>query len=106
LRAAGLPIEATWIDCEFNHTGAPCPDFSLHWRKCIEEAAAADILILYAAQDESQMGALVECGAALGAGKQVFLVTPHDWSIEHHPRVKRFPTLEAAVQAIRLKWPN
>ena len=26
------------------------------------------------------MGALVEVGAALGAGKRVFLVSPHDWS--------------------------
>jgi hypothetical protein len=49
---------------------------------------------------ERQMGALIEVGAALGAGKQVFLVSPHNWSFQHHPRVRRFDTLEAAVAAI------
>jgi hypothetical protein len=37
----------------------------------------------------------------LGAGKRVYLVSPHDWSWKHHPRVRVFDTLEAAVTAIR-----
>jgi hypothetical protein len=41
--------------------------------------------------------ALIEVGAALGAGKQVYLVAPHNWSFQHHPRVRRFVTLEAAI---------
>jgi hypothetical protein len=28
------------------------------------------------------------------------MVSPHDWSFQHHPRVKRFATLEAAVTAV------
>jgi hypothetical protein len=103
LRAAGLPIAASWIDCEFNRTGTEAPDWSLHWRKCIEEAADADILLMFAAEGENQMGALLETGAALAAGKLVYLVTPHEWSFEHHPRVRRFPTIEAAIGAIRSK---
>ena len=48
---------------------------------------------MFAREDENQNGALVEVGAALGAGKRVFLVSPHDWSWAHHPRVPRFKTL-------------
>ena len=40
------------------------------------EASEADIVLLYAREDERQMGALVEAGCALGAGKQVYLVAP------------------------------
>jgi hypothetical protein len=47
---------------------------------------------------ERQMGALIEVGAALGG--QVFLVSPHNWSFQHHPRVRRFASIEAAVTAI------
>jgi hypothetical protein len=55
---------------------------------------------MFACATERQMGALIEVGSALGAGKQVYLVSPHDWSWKHHPRVRVFDTLEAAVTAI------
>jgi hypothetical protein len=55
---------------------------------------------MYAGAEERQNGALIEVGAALGAGKRVYLVSPHDWSWKHHPRVRVFDTLEAAVTAI------
>jgi hypothetical protein len=38
--------------------------------------------------------------AALAAGKQVFLASPYDWSFAHHPRCRRFDSIEAAVMAI------
>jgi hypothetical protein len=46
------------------------------------------------------MGALVELGAGLASGAQVFLVTDHQWSVAHHPRVRSFPNLAAAISAI------
>jgi hypothetical protein len=52
---------------------------------------------MYACAEERQNGALIEVGAALGAGKEVYLVSPHNWSWQHHPRVRVFATLEAAV---------
>ena len=55
---------------------------------------------VYAACDERQMGALVELGAGLASGAQVFLVTDHQWSVAHHPRVRSFPNLAAAISAI------
>lgn len=39
-------------------------------------SVAADIVLLYAREDERQMGQLIEAGCALGAGKTVFLVAP------------------------------
>jgi hypothetical protein len=102
LRAAGVPIAASWLDAPFNHDGSePTPDdWTAHWDRCCREAAEADITLMFAGAEERQNGALLEVGAALGAGRQVYLVSPHDWSWKHHPRVRVFDTLEAAVTAI------
>jgi hypothetical protein len=102
LREAGIPIYASWIDAPFNRDGSELnsAQWSHHWEKCVAEAAAADVLLLYATQDERQCGALVELGSALAAGKRVFLVSPHTWSFEHHPNVRRFDSLADAVAAI------
>jgi hypothetical protein len=61
---------------------------------------AADVTLFYAAEDERQCGALLECGAALAAGKQVFVVSPYDWTFANHERCRRFDSLEAAIRAI------
>jgi hypothetical protein len=82
LRAAGLDICATWIDWPHNHDGTePTPaDWSIHWQKCCHQAATCDVFLLHALPDETQRGALLELGVALGAGKKVFLVTSFNWS--------------------------
>jgi hypothetical protein len=97
-----VPIVASWLDAAFNHDGSePSADeWSAHWQRCCREAAEADITLMYAGAEERQNGALLEVGAALGAGKRVYLVTPHKWSWGHHPRVRVFDMLEAAVTAI------
>ena len=102
LRAAGVPIVASWIDAEFNHTGnEPTADeWAEHWERCCREAAEADIVLMFACAEERQNGALLEVGSALGAGKRVYIVSPHSWSWKHHPRVRVFDTLEAAITAI------
>jgi hypothetical protein len=58
----------------------------------VPSLAAADITLMFAQEGERQMGALVEAGACLGAGKRLYLVTPHAWSFQHHPRVRNFKT--------------
>src|SRR5262249_19846293 len=90
------------LDWPPNYNGAePSPnDWAEHWTRCISEAAAADIVLLYARQDERQMGALIEAGAALAAGKRVFLVSDGELRFAHHPRCRRVATLAAAVEAI------
>jgi hypothetical protein len=101
LRACGLDLRASWVDAEFNHTGAE-PDndeWRHHWVTCIREASEADIMLVYARADERQMGALCELGAGLAAGAWVYLVSDSAWSIGHHPRVRVFPDLQSAVAA-------
>jgi hypothetical protein len=52
-------------------------------------------------EDERQFGALLEAGACLGNGGQLYLVSPHDWPfLCHHPRCRSFKTLADAVSAI------
>ena len=67
----GVLIDASWPDADFNHTGAE-PN---------RAAAAADITLMFAQEGERQMGALVEAGACLRAGKRLYLVTPHAWRL-------------------------
>jgi hypothetical protein len=107
LRAAlaphGIDIISTWPDWPRNHDRhEPDPhEWAEHSRACIEDAATGDVLLLVAFEDERQFGALLEAGAALGAGKQVFVVSPHEWSfLKHHPRVRAFATVEAAVECL------
>jgi hypothetical protein len=102
LRAAGLPIVASWIDAEINRTDAePSADqWARHWETCVSEASGCDIVLLYAAEGETQCGSLIEIGAALASGKRVYIVSPYTWTVAHHPRCRMFPSLPAAVEAI------
>ena len=103
LRAAGLDICSTWPEWRFNYNGAtPSPeDWATHWANCINQAAACDILLLHAMDGEVQKGALIELGAALAAGRRVFVVTPYDWNWCHHSQVQRFDTLAQAIEALK-----
>jgi hypothetical protein len=91
-----------WIDWSHNMDGTEpdADEWREHWARCVSEASEADVVLVYAAADERQNGALVEMGAALASGAQVYLVTDNDWSTKHHPAVRCFKTLADAVQAI------
>jgi Nucleoside 2-deoxyribosyltransferase len=100
LRAAGIPITATWVDWDHNENpnGEPSNDaWRKHWSGCIEQARDCDILLVYCGPEENQNGAFLEIGSALGAGKTVYLVTEHEWSWQHHPNVRRFVSLLLGV---------
>jgi hypothetical protein len=50
-------------------------EWAAHADLCLSQAASADVPIVHVREDDpQQFGALLECGAALGAGKTVFLV--------------------------------
>jgi hypothetical protein len=103
LRSAGVPIAASWIDWQANDPGADEPTadaWSRHWSRCIDEAADADVCLFVNNEGEQACGALVELGAALAAGKRVFVVSPYKWTFASHPRCRVFATLEDAVTAI------
>ena len=104
LRAAGIRIDASWIDAEFNATGEePHADqWARHSERCLREAANSDICLLYCESGEQHFGSLLECGSALGNGKRVYAVTPHAWPfLRHHPRVRNFASLAGAIEAIK-----
>jgi hypothetical protein len=103
LRAAGLPIEAPWIDWSGNENGSvpSALEWRDHWAGCISSAASADIVLLYMKEGERHCGALIEAGAALSAGRRVFAVLPEDGlSFRYHPNVTVFDSLSDAVSAI------
>jgi hypothetical protein len=106
LRACGLPIspDCHWIDWSYNEPGAPEPsddDWRAHWGNCISAAANADVLVFLDLPGETAKGALVEMGAALALGRQVFLVSEADWNVGHHSNCRRFRRLEDCIAAIR-----
>jgi hypothetical protein len=68
--------------------------------ECCSFAASCDIVLFLALPGEQHCGALLECGAALGAGRQVFAVSAVEFSFLAHPRCRVFENLAAAVRAI------
>ena len=78
----------------------PSDAWSRHWQTCITELADADITLFVANEGETACGALLEAGAALAAGKRVYIVSPYSWTFAAHPRCRVFPTLEDAITAI------
>ena len=84
---SNLDIRASWLDSEIStgNIDSSWDTWARHWSTYCSEAAATDVVLLYAREDKHQMGALLEAGAALSAGKQVWCVSPHRWSFRHHP---------------------
>jgi hypothetical protein len=103
LATQGVEIVSTWIDWPRNRDDVEptANEWREHAKACIDDAVRADILLLYCADDERQFGSLLECGAALGADRQVFVVSPFPWPfLKQHRQVRCFATIEAAVTAI------
>jgi hypothetical protein len=103
LRCAGVPISSTWIDAQLNVPGTDPPSedtWADHWEKCIDQSRDCDVCLFVSHDGEQACGQLIEAGAALAAGKRVFVVSPYEWTFAHHPRCRIFPSLEAAIQAI------
>jgi hypothetical protein len=71
-----------------------------HWAECCRLAASCNVTLFLALSGEQHAGALLECGAALGAGRAVFAVSAVDFSFLTHPHCRSFETLPAAVSAI------
>lgn len=100
LRASGIPIISTWIDEAGPGESASMVDL---WDRCINEAGAADALILYREDGEELKGAIAETGAALLAGKPVFAVgfdgegDLKAFSFLNHRLVTRCESVEVAL---------
>lgn len=96
-RAEGFSISATWID---EAGPGETADMGELWERCVSEARTAAAVVLYRENGEMLKGALVEVGAALGAGVPVFAVGCDDlkeYSWLHHRLVTRCATLREAM---------
>ena len=58
--------------------------WSRQWVRCIDEVRDCDVSLFVNGEDEQACGALIEAGAALAAGRQVFVVPP-DMALPYHP---------------------
>lgn len=96
LRAIGIPIISTWID---EAEVAATDDWPDLWDRCVNEAKSATRLIVYAEPEDFLKGALVEIGAALGAGVPVFIVgdCPSIGSFRSHRLVRSCNCLDEAL---------
>jgi hypothetical protein len=106
LRTAGVPIvHPCWVDAAFNADGSePTHDeWADHWHECCSLAASCDLVLFLALPGEQHCGALLECGAALGAGRQVFAVSDVKFSFLAHPHCRVFENLAGAITAI-MAW--
>lgn len=65
-----------------------------------DEATQRVPIAIKGGPDERQCGALIEIGAALAAGKQVFVVSEYEWTVAHHPKCRVFESLETAIAAL------
>src|SRR5262249_3573574 len=46
----------------------------------VSDTSKADVVLFVAPEGETQCGVLIEIGAALAAGKRVFIVSPYEWT--------------------------
>lgn len=94
----GEPIISTWID-EAGEGESAC----LHdlWRRCLQEAASARVLIVYREKDEVMKGAWVEVGAALANGVPVFAIGLDGFTISQYRGIAHFPDMKSAIAAAR-----
>lgn len=91
MRAEGWPIVSTWID---EADDGQTDDFEDLWKRCVNEAKFADVLVVYREPDEVLKGAFVEVGAALANSVPVLASGFNDrkdgrfaFSFVHHPLV-------------------
>ena len=97
-----IHVESRWPFLEpfIDPTPANAAKF---WEDDLVDISHSDYLIVYAESGEKLRGALVEAGMALALGIPVLLIGDSDsngtW--QHLKLVKKFPTLEAAINYIR-----
>lgn len=98
--AQGYNITSTWID---EAGPGESKDLSDLARRCVDEARKANALILYCESGDFPLkGALIEVGAALGAGVPVFVVGECEslnTALASHPLWLACDSLEIALKS-------
>src|SRR3546814_9482897 len=90
----GRPIISTWIDEAGAGESADLADL---WRRCIQESAGADVLILVREGDEILKGAFVELGAALAFQVPILATGIETFGVARHPGIRHFENADEAL---------
>ena len=80
-------IQASWIDIDVADSLSVDDVSTDLWRKCVEEASSARLLVAYHARGDEWKGALVEIGAALAHEIPVYVIGAPPGSWAAHPLV-------------------
>lgn len=98
LRAKGYPINSTWID---EAGPGETIDHNDLWKRCLQESADAEVMILYREPGDELKGAWVELGVALTNDTKVFAVGIEEYTIGKSNLVEHCPTLSDAIERTR-----
>src|SRR3546814_5674879 len=90
----GRPIISTWIDEAGAGERADLADL---WRRCIQESAGADVLILVREVDEMLKGAFVELGAASECQVTIRATGHETFGVARHHGNRNFENADAAL---------
>ena len=94
----GEPIISTWID----EAGVgETSDFNDLWQRCLREATACQVLIVYREPEDVLKGAWVEMGAALASGVPVYAIGLEEFTIAKYQGVRHFTDMKEAIAAAR-----
>jgi hypothetical protein len=104
----GLRVVSTWIDEAGAGESADLADL---WVRCIAEASTADFLIAVHHAGDDWKGAYIEVGAALAAGKPVYICGRPPGSFIHHPLITLCVDVYDAIEDwrafhFRSEWPG
>jgi nucleoside 2-deoxyribosyltransferase len=104
-------LVSDWLEVHFTarwalvHAPANVPEShaKVFWSQDLADVLASDVVLIYAEEGDQLRGALVEAGAALGAGRPVLAVGPDaafgSWAC--HPLVHRLADLQGARALLR-----
>ncbi len=96
----GVEITSTWIDESGEGESADLSDL---WVRCITEAMESDLLVAYHVEGEQWKGAFIEIGAALAAGRWVYVIGRPPGSWINHPRVTLCSSVDDAIEDYRTR---
>jgi len=100
MRSFGYKIISSWIDMVEEEETRSHKEWGEVSQMCLQEAAEADVLLLYAEEGDVMRGCWMEVGAALVAGKRVGVVAHDSVQMSEiflpHPKVSSFDTIEDA----------
>jgi hypothetical protein len=97
-----LPVDVILqLDHAAQRSGRPTDDqWQRHWQTIVEDVAACDVLLFMSLEGERACSALIETGLAIAQNKPVLCVSSDWWSFSNLATVRRFTSLEPAIECL------